>query len=157
AVRGGYKLSGPITWASNLHPDSLLVTAARTESGETLIVALPLDTPGVAVGDRPELLALESTASSSVELTDVRITAAQVLSKNSRAFLTAVRPTMLLLQSSMCLGLAKTSAEQAQLELTGVNSVFADDVARIVGELVALEKTLTAMAASTGHEDNPTT
>ncbi len=46
AAPGGYRISGPIRWASNLHDDSLLVTAARTDRGDKVIVALPLSTPG---------------------------------------------------------------------------------------------------------------
>lgn len=45
-VPGGYEVSGAIRWASNLYPDSIMVTAARTEAGEKLIMALPLDAPG---------------------------------------------------------------------------------------------------------------
>jgi alkylation response protein AidB-like acyl-CoA dehydrogenase len=155
-IEGGYELSGRIRWASNLHPDSLLVTAARTQTGEKLMVALPLNTPGVSVGDHLDLLALGSTASSSLVLDGVRITAEQVLSENFGAFLTAVRPTFLLLQSAMCLGLARASVAQSQLELTGVNSVFTADVDGVAGEITVAERTLTAMAAAIGNANEPT-
>ena len=155
-VKGGYELSGRIRWASNLYPDSLLVTAARTETGEKLIVALPMNTPGVSVGDHLDLLALGSTASSSLVLEGVRITAEQVLSENFGAFLTAVRPTFLLLQSAMCLGLARASVAQSQLGRTGVNCVFTADVDGVAGEITVAERTLTAMAASIGDANEPT-
>ena len=67
-VEGGYEVSGPIRWASNLYPDSTMVTAVRTDAGERLIVALPLNTPGVVVGDHFDLLAMGSTASSYLNL-----------------------------------------------------------------------------------------
>lgn len=155
-VKGEYELSGRIRWASNLYPDSLLVTAARTETGERLIVVLPLNTPGVTVGDRFDLLALGSTASSSLVLEGVRIAAGQVLSENFGAFLAAVRPTFLLLQSAMCLGLARASVAQSQLGLTGVNCVFTADVDGVAGEITVAERTLTAMAAAIGDANEPT-
>ena len=155
-VKGEYELSGRIMWASNLYPDSLVVTAARTETGKKLIVALPMNTPGVSVGDHLDLLALGSTASSSLVLEGVRITAQQVLSENFGAFLTAVRPTFLLLQSAMCLGLARASVAQSQLGLTGVNCVFTADVDGVAGEITVAERTLTAMAAAIGDANEPT-
>jgi alkylation response protein AidB-like acyl-CoA dehydrogenase len=154
-VKGGYELSGRIRWASNLHPDSLLVTAARTRTGEKLVVALPLHTPGVTVGDHLDLLALGSTASSSLVLEGVRITGQQVLSENFEVFLTAVRPTFLLLQSAMCLGLARASVAQSQLALTGVNYVFTADVDGVAGEITVAERTLAAMAAAIGKANEP--
>lgn len=43
---GGYLISGPIRWASNLYPDALVVSAARTERGERIIFATPWTPPG---------------------------------------------------------------------------------------------------------------
>jgi alkylation response protein AidB-like acyl-CoA dehydrogenase len=154
-VEGGYELSGPIRWASNLHPDSMLVTAARSETGEKLIVALPLNTPGVTVGDHFDLLALGSTASSYLKLEGVLITSDQVLSEDFEAFLTAVRPTFLMLQSAMCLGLARTSVQQTRLGLTGVNSVFTADVDLVAGKLALAATTLASVAAAVGSANQP--
>ncbi|WP_373180580.1 acyl-CoA dehydrogenase, partial [Mycobacterium marinum] len=134
-VTGGYQLSGSIRWASNLYQDSVLVTAARTERGEKLIVALPLATPGVAVGDHFELLAMGSTASSQLELQDVYVASEQVLSTDCGGFLDAVRPTFLVLQSAMCIGLARTALAQSRIALAGVNSVYAPDLDLIAERL----------------------
>lgn len=154
-VEGGYELSGPIRWASNLHPDSMLVTAARTETGDKLIVALPLATPGVTVGEHFDLLALGSTASSYLKLDSARITHDQVLSTDFEGFLTAVRPTFLVLQSAMCLGLAGASIEQARLGLVGVNSVFTADADLVAGKLALAEATLAGLAAAVGGPGQP--
>ena len=67
-VDGGYRLTGTLRWASNLYPDSILVTAAQTETGEKMVVALPLAADGVTIGNHFELLALGSTASSFLKL-----------------------------------------------------------------------------------------
>jgi alkylation response protein AidB-like acyl-CoA dehydrogenase len=156
AVDGGYALSGPIRWASNLYADSVLVTAARTKTDEKLIAALPLSTPGITIGDQFDLLALGSTASSYLALDHARISHDQLLSADFDAFLTAVRPTFLVLQSAMCLGLARASLQQSRLGLGGVNSVFSADAELIAGKLALAETTLASLAAAVGSPNHPT-
>lgn len=155
-VPGGYELSGAIRWASNLYADSIMVTAARTDDGEKVIVALPLDTPGVVVGDHFDLLAMGSTASSYLNLKAARISGEQVLSRDFDGFLQAVRPTFLVLQSAMCLGLTKTTLEESRRGLTGVNAVFSADVDRIAGKLACAELTLAILAAAVSGARQPT-
>jgi alkylation response protein AidB-like acyl-CoA dehydrogenase len=133
-----------------------MITAVRTEDGDKLIVALPLNTAGVNVGDHFKLLAMDSTASSYLELKDVHIATEQVLSKDFDGFLQAVRPTFLVLQSAMCLGLTRTTLEQSKLGLTGVNSVFADEVELVAEKLAVAETTLAKLAAVVGEGKPPT-
>ncbi|QLL05406.1 acyl-CoA dehydrogenase family protein [Mycobacterium vicinigordonae] len=152
---GGYRVSGPIRWASNLYDDSLLVTAVRTDRGEKLIVALPLSTPGVAVGEHFKLLAMDSTASSYLNLTDAYVPEQQVLTHDFAGFLGAVRPTFLVLQSAMCLGLAKTTVAQAKLSLSGVNEIFADEVDLVAEKLASAESTLAEFAGAVGGPRAP--
>lgn len=154
-VEGGYRISGPIRWASNLYDDSLLVTAVRTDGGAKVIVALPLASPGVTVGDHFKLLAMDSTASSYLELKDVFVPDEQVLSTDFDGFLSAVRPTFLVLQSAMCVGLAETTVKQASIGLTGVNEVFAPEVDEIAGRLVWAQTTLASLAGAVGGQRPP--
>lgn len=154
-VAGGYRVSGPIRWASNLYPDSTMVTAVRTDAGERLIVALPLDTPGVLLGEHFDLLALGSTASSYLKLDCAHVPDGQVLSRDFEGFLRAVRPTFLVLQSAMCLGLARTALEQARLGLSGVNSVFGAEVDRAADKLAGAEASLAQLAVAVGGPESP--
>ena len=64
----------------------VLVTAAQTASGEKIVVALPLATGGVTIGNHFELLALDSTASSSLKLDGVHVAEGQILSRDIDAF-----------------------------------------------------------------------
>ncbi|OBG71680.1 MULTISPECIES: acyl-CoA dehydrogenase family protein [unclassified Mycobacterium] len=154
-VEGGYRLSGAIRWASNLYDDSLMITAAQTEAGDKLIVALPLSTPGVALGDHFSLLAMGSTASSYLTLQDAFVAAEQVLTTDFAGFLAAVRPTFLVLQSAMCLGLTQTTVAQAKLGLTGVNAVFAGEVDDVAQRLAAAQQELATLAARVGGTQPP--
>lgn len=153
---GGYRLNGSLRWASNLYPDSTMVTAARTDSGERLIVALPLDTAGVVIGDHFDLLAMGSTASSYLKLNDAYIGADQVLSRDFDTFLQTVRPTFLVLQSAMCLGLTRTALDQSRLALQGVNAVFAAEVDAAAAKLAGTQATLAQVSAAVGGTTSPT-
>jgi alkylation response protein AidB-like acyl-CoA dehydrogenase len=113
-------------------------------------VALPLNTPGVVLGDHFDLLALGSTASSYLHLHAAYVPAEQVLSRDFDTFLRTVRPTFLVLQSAMCLGLTRTTVEQSRLGLSGVNSVFAADVDRVAEKLASVEAALDRLAAAVG-------
>jgi alkylation response protein AidB-like acyl-CoA dehydrogenase len=154
-VEGGYLLSGSLRWASNLYDDSLMITAAGTEDGEKLIVALPLNTPGVVLGDHFDLLAMGSTASSYLKLQDAFIGSEQVLSTDFKEFLSIVRPSFLVLQSAMCVGLTKTTVAQCKLGLTGVNSVFSAEVDEVEQKLAAAQAMLAAAAAAVGGSQPP--
>lgn len=154
-VEGGYELSGPIRWASNLYEDSLMVTAARTDRGDKIIVALPLKRPGLTVGAHFDLLALGSTASSYLSLQEVFVGAEQVLTDDFTGFLGKVRPTFLVLQTAMCLGLARTCLEQTKLGLTGINSVFTADADMVAGKLALAEAMLSSLATAVGSQRQP--
>lgn len=153
---GGYRLGGTLRWASNLYPDSIMVTAAQTESGEKLVVALPLAADGVTIGNHFELLALGSTASSFLKLDDVFISENQILSRDVDEFLSRVRPTFLVLQSAMCVGLARRCLDEVEPSLSGVNSAFEAEFGSLTAELADIEAQVTAFAAAVGGPSTPT-
>lgn len=100
-------LDGVIRWASNLRADGfVMVLAARGEDGGRLVVAVPSEAEGLVIRPQPELLALGGTASSSVELSGVRVAPEWILTEDLGTFVDAVRPAFLLLQSAFCLGIA---------------------------------------------------
>jgi len=152
---GGYRLTGTLRWASNLYRDSVMVTAARTESGEKIIVALPLAADGVTIGSHFELLALGSTASSSVTLADAFVGDEQILSRQIETFLNLVRPTFLVLQSAMCVGLAGRCLAEVEPSLGGVNSAFAAEFDSLTSELADVDARVSSFAAAVGTSTTP--
>jgi alkylation response protein AidB-like acyl-CoA dehydrogenase len=155
ATDGGYRVSGTLRWASNLYSDSVMVTAAQTSSGEKMVVALPLAADGVTIGSHFDLLALGSTASSWVTLDDVYLSEEQILSRDIDSFLTGVRPTFLVLQSAMCVGLARRCLNEVGHSLAGVNSAFAVEFDSLTAELAAIESQVAAFAAAVGGPTTP--
>ncbi|TLP77092.1 acyl-CoA dehydrogenase family protein [Nesterenkonia sphaerica] len=146
--QGRLLLSGKLPWASNLHPDAVAVTAAYGPEGEgdgdrsKLIIAVPLSAPGVQVGTRLNLLALQGTASTSVTLDNVPLSEEQVLSTDFEGFMTRCRPTFAVLQSSFCLGLAAASHRHTRANISGINEVFRQELHQLGDELEARTKQL---------------
>ncbi len=153
---GGYRLDGTLRWASNLYSDSFMVTAAQTAAGEKLVVAMPLATDGVTIGSHFELLALGSTASSSVTLDNVHIGEDQILSRDLESFLNRVRPTFLVLQSAMCVGLARRCLTEVAPSLGGVNSAFDAQFQSLATDLADVEAQVARYATAVGSSATPT-
>jgi alkylation response protein AidB-like acyl-CoA dehydrogenase len=103
-------LDGRIPWASNLFDQNVvLVLSARScddPAAAPLVLAVDGRDPAVRLGRPQSLLALGATASSSVELPGVRVTAGAVISTDLTGYLRSMKPRLLLLQTAYCLGLA---------------------------------------------------
>ncbi len=134
ATERRFELTGKLRWASNLFPGGfLLVTAADAGAAGKVIVLVPAGREGLAVEPYPELLDLQSTASSSIELSATPVDAKEIVSTDFNGFIGRVRPVFLLMQSSFCWGLAARSLfEATALVARATNEVF-------VLELHALE------------------
>ena len=131
-------LDGRITWASTLLTEpgaALTVTAATDDNGRRIVVALPLDTPGMSVPGYPSLLALQATHSSSVVLDNVRIAARWIVADDLMHCLSQIRPRFLALQSSFCLGLTRAAMRGVRAESDASHGIFADDVALLEDQL----------------------
>jgi alkylation response protein AidB-like acyl-CoA dehydrogenase len=155
----GLRLSGPIRWASNLFDDAVVVLPVRLADADPAgraVVRLRLSDPGVRVDRRPELLALNGTASSSARLDDVVVPAEAVLSTDLRGFVGAIRPAFLLLQSAFCAGLALRSVHEAGRHTSGPNAELAGDLAALVARAESVHRRLHTAAAdptTVGHAE----
>jgi alkylation response protein AidB-like acyl-CoA dehydrogenase len=140
----GWRLDGPIRWASNLFDDAVVVTPARTEDGGRLVAMFRLDAPGVDRAASAELLALGGTGTGGLELRGVAADA--VLSRDLRAFMSVCRPAMLLMQSALAVGLAEAAVAASGGGLTGVNAVLTGDHAALAERLTDVTGRLRAHA-----------
>ncbi len=141
---GAIVLDGRVNWASNLFPpDFVMVTAAaHVADGRVLIVALPGDAPGLSIDPYPRLLALQATGSSSIGLHAVRVRWDSVVADDFAPFVTRVRPTFLLLQTSFCFGLAARGLTEARAALHGPNEVFHGDLETLESRAAGLARVL---------------
>jgi alkylation response protein AidB-like acyl-CoA dehydrogenase len=125
-------LDGVIPWASNLFPGgAVVILPARTQDGRHVVVAITTDQDGVELSPPPPLLALGATASTTVRLTGVEVAPERVLTDRFLDFLADVRPSFLLLQTALCLGLADAALAAAAPRHTGTAVTFQPDLDRL--------------------------
>ncbi|OBG33891.1 acyl-CoA dehydrogenase [Mycobacterium alsense] len=144
---GGLRISGPIPWASNVFDGALIVTAARTTGGATYVVVVDVDAPGIGVRTPPRLMALGATASTSLDLRDVEVPDADVISTDLRAFVARVRPAFLLLQSAFCTGLGCAALSGAEASGDRTAAQFASEIAELARRREQLRERLYGFAA----------
>lgn len=112
---GDLVLDGFLPYATNLHPDAVVVVGVDLPAGgdQAAIVALDLATPGIEVRPARDLLALGSTRSGSLRLTGARVPDEAVLPRPFAELVGGARATFLTLQSAFCLGHARGSLAAA--------------------------------------------
>lgn len=147
-------LDGLVPWASNLFADgAVVVLPARTSAGRRLIVAIRTDQAGVTVKSHPPLLALGSTASTSLHLDAVRVPTTHILTDRFLDFLADVRGPFLLLQTAFCLGIADAALASAAERSLGPDDVLADDQRALSDRLDALTSDHARLLARGRHGD----
>lgn len=154
-VDGGYRIDGPIAWASNVYADSTIVLAANTEDGRSLVLTFEASAPGVEIRNAPELLALNATASTMIGLDGVFVPDEQVLGEDLLDFLSGVRPQFLLLQAAFCSGVAARSVTDAVGRLEGLGAFYAGEHAALATRHERMHSALHRLAASPGEAALP--
>lgn len=156
---GRLYLSGEVAWASNLYGDAIAVapaygpeTANRQGSQGGVIVAFPLDATGVEIGPKLDILAMRGTASTYVSLDRVEISEHQILTNDFSDFLKNTRPTLSILQASLCLGLATASYHRSLENATGFNAVFRSEIQEYGTKLESTKQQLTQHATKVGAD-----
>src|SRR5699024_580722 len=93
-------LEGVLPYATNLHPDAVLVLGVDLDDASAAIVVVELSTPGIVVSPAKDLLALGSTRSGSLRFDGARIPATAVLPAPFEEVVGGTRATFLTLQSA---------------------------------------------------------
>jgi alkylation response protein AidB-like acyl-CoA dehydrogenase len=138
----GWRLSGTVSWASNLFDDAVVVTPARTSEEGRLVVCLRRTDDGVTPTGLYDLLGLNGTGTGGLDLDGVAVGAGHVLSDDLASFMAVCRPAMLLLQTAMAVGVtdaaltASTEHRPAVLRADGeALAERRDDVVRRLEDL----------------------
>ncbi|MBM7807680.1 alkylation response protein AidB-like acyl-CoA dehydrogenase [Geodermatophilus bullaregiensis] len=125
----GWRLSGTVGWASNLFDDAVVVVPARAPDEGRLVVRFRRTDDGVTPTEPHRLFGLNGTGTAGLHLDDVRVSPEQVLSEDLTSFIAMCRPTKLLLQTSLAVGLADAALAAAARHVGGVLRTEYDDVA----------------------------
>ncbi len=152
---GGLRVSGPIRWASNVFADALIVLPASDADGGTYVVAVDADADGVFVDPAPELMALASTASTSLRLERVKVSPDRIISTDLHQFVGRIRPTFLLLQTAFCIGVGRAAISGGGQRTGGLGEQFRDDLTGLVAEADRLQQRLYRLAADPARGATP--
>ncbi len=120
ALRGfshgdGYRIGGTLPWVSNLAPNNLICCIFNEATEDQLHMALiPCRSPGLHLQTAPRFMALDGSATFSVRFDQVPVQADQLISSDLDRFLPRIKPGLLLLQSALGAGLARSCLQLAQ-------------------------------------------
>lgn len=129
----GLVANGRIAWASNIEGPFVSVTAAVNEDDpeDRVVFAYSEATPGFRTSAYPELLALQSTNSTSPYFEDAWIGSEWVLSEDFPDFFERVFATFILIQCSFCWGISERALSEAEPTLSGPREVLREDLAAL--------------------------
>lgn len=115
-------LNGFLPWSSNLRPQQFVVAvAAQTETGRSLVVAIPSDAEGLSRGEDLQLFGLQASWTSTLQLENVRLPHNWIISDDAQTFLPKIRPAFLLMQCGLGLGMARRSLQEIAQAINGSN------------------------------------
>ncbi|MCH2200853.1 MAG: acyl-CoA/acyl-ACP dehydrogenase [Fuerstiella sp.] len=75
----GFRLSGVVPWATGAAYADVLVTGGQLTDGRQLLAAIPTDRDGLHVNEPVKLMALSSSQTGSVQLTNVEVRPEEIL------------------------------------------------------------------------------
>lgn len=141
------RISGPIAWASNVFPESVIVFPFRDGTGRGRVAVVDAAAEGVHIRPAPELLALGATASTALTFNRVEVRADQLVTPDLPGFCGAIRPVFLLLQTAFCTGIAGAAVRESSSRLAGLGAQFGDEYRRLADRHTATHRALHDHAA----------
>jgi alkylation response protein AidB-like acyl-CoA dehydrogenase len=115
-------LDGFLPSVSNLQPNNFVVAiAAQATTGEKLIIAVPSEALGLQRGEDLQLLGLQASWTSTLRLNQVRLSHKWIINEDASNFLSKIRPTFLLLQCGLGLGITRRSLQETLQSINGTN------------------------------------
>jgi alkylation response protein AidB-like acyl-CoA dehydrogenase len=120
-VPGGYRVTGRLSFVSNVEPGHLFAGIFRLEGGQEnrVMAVFEAGTENVSLVRNAHFIALEGSATYSVQIRDAFVPEEQVLSDDADTFVSKVRKGFVLLQTGMGLGAARGAARSMREDTTG--------------------------------------
>lgn len=145
-------VDGFLPWASNLRRERfVLAVAAQVDDRRALVVAVPAHAEGVERSDDLPLLGLQSSETASVTLKRVRLGRFWTISNDAHSFLASVRPSFLLLQCGLGMGLSRAAMEQAYRSVQSARAVLVERLNALCAREQVLSEETRRMALSFEH------
>lgn len=113
AVEGGYIVNGVLPAVSNLGDNHWFGIIAAVENREVMLLASSV-TPGLELKEKTQFVGVNGSATYSCRFTNVFIPSKQVIAEDAMAFCNIIRPTFILYQIPLGLGVSIAAAEGIQ-------------------------------------------
>ncbi len=125
-------LAGTVAWATNLHPEGVIVlVAADAAGGHPAVYAIPGAAQGVGMHPHADLAGLRGTRTGSVRLDRVPVTDDWLLARDATSFLPRLRPVFIALQCGWGLGLARACLRSARGAIGASPSILLPEIEQL--------------------------
>jgi len=150
-VTGGYRVSGQVPFVSNLGRGHVFGAILGVDEGSHVMALLDTDMEGVKSGQRAQFVALDGTRTWAVSLHDCFVPDARVLAAPAEPLVPKIRPTFILLQNGLAMGLMRdclAMIARAARSLGHVNRYLPEQAGPIAEALAKLERETEALCAT---------
>lgn len=125
-------LAGMVPWATNLHPDGVVIAvAADPAGGHPAVYAIEGDAKGLAIHPNADLAGLRGTRTGSVQLDRVPVTDHWLVDPDAKTFLPGLRPAFIALQCGWGLGLARACLRSARSAIGAAPSILLPEIGQL--------------------------
>lgn len=109
----GWELNGQLPWVSNAQQENFIVAlAAKTDAGQAGVFLLPDKADGVLRNEDLSLYSIQSSATTAINLRQVRVSAEHRFADCAFSFMRLFRPGFLAQQCAMSVGVGLACIEQ---------------------------------------------
>ncbi len=150
-VAGGYRVNGQLPFVSNLGPGHVFGAILAVEGGDHAMALLDTGMEGIKAAQRAQFVALDGTRTWTVALHDCFVPDARVLAAPAEALVPKIRPTFILLQNGLAIGLMRdclAMIRRAARSLGHVNRYLPEQAEPIAEALARLERETEELCAT---------
>jgi alkylation response protein AidB-like acyl-CoA dehydrogenase len=158
----GYRLRGSLPWVSHLQPDgycgviAAVVATDGNPAGHEVMVLLQASAPGVELVPCPAFSGMEGTSTVAIRMDEVWIGPDSIIALDASAFIAAIRPSFVLLQCGMGLGVIQGAIDSivaVQAPLGHINRYLEDQAEPLQAELDDLRQRILLLAQTPHRSD----
>ena len=139
-VEGGYIVNGVLPAVSNLGGNHWFGIIAAVEDSEVMLL-VSTKTAGLELKEKIQFVGVNGSATYSCRFTDVFIPANQVIAEDAREFCNIIRPTFILYQIPLGLGVSDSAAEgikKVKAKQNGCNEFIATQASDVRSDAQSL-------------------
>lgn len=147
-VEGGYIINGVLPAVSNLGDNHWFGALASVTDDEEVMVLVSSKAQGLTMKEKTKFVGVNGSATYACRFTDVFIPEEQIIAENARSFVDQIRPTFILYQIPLGLGVTAAAAqgiEKVKGKQNGCNAYLTTQAQHLNDRNKAIEEKLQAI------------